>query len=303
MEFSREPPWTPGQLKRLGKAIREGREHEFAEVSYGDFVMWYGEFASAIEERIEQMDFSRVLGGESPLVSSRPKTIQTLRDKLKARSSLQLPSIVDVAGVRVEATMDLDDQDEVARLISDELGQDFDDIVSDTRQAPHSGYRALHLRARLPAGRVEIQIRTMFQGAWANMFEALADNLGREIRYGSLPSSSSARAQVESALRTADSLRTVEERKRDLRGTRLVLDDAFEELEGALLNVLELLPASESVSRNEYRMRLEKCRIDREAELRKRAVEDSAYNDNDDEFVRKLKQMEKDLRAERRRGV
>jgi hypothetical protein len=37
---------------------------------------------------------------------------------------------------------------------------------------------------RLPAGRVEIQIRTILQSLWANMYEKLADEVDRGIRYG-----------------------------------------------------------------------------------------------------------------------
>jgi ppGpp synthetase/RelA/SpoT-type nucleotidyltranferase len=56
----------------------------------------------------------------------------------------------------------------------------------DLRDNPHSGYRAVHLWLRLP-GRVEVQIRTHIQGQWANTYEAVADVLGRGIRYGEMP--------------------------------------------------------------------------------------------------------------------
>jgi hypothetical protein len=36
----------------------------------------------------------------------------------------------------------------------------------------------------LPAGRAEIQVRTILQSLWANQYEKLADEVGRGIRYG-----------------------------------------------------------------------------------------------------------------------
>jgi ppGpp synthetase/RelA/SpoT-type nucleotidyltranferase len=38
--------------------------------------------------------------------------------------------------------------------------------------------------SKLPAGRVEIQVRTILQSMWANINEKLADDAGRGIRYG-----------------------------------------------------------------------------------------------------------------------
>ena len=45
----------------------------------------------------------------------------------------------------------------------------------------------MHVWLRLPAGRVEVQVRTHLQCAWANAYESLADAFGREIRYGYIP--------------------------------------------------------------------------------------------------------------------
>lgn len=43
------------------------------------------------------------------------------------------------------------------------------------------------LERRSDRVRVEIQVRTLLQGLWANIYERLADGLGRGIRYGELP--------------------------------------------------------------------------------------------------------------------
>jgi hypothetical protein len=59
--------------------------------------------------------------------------------------------------------------------------------VVDRRGIPVHGYRAVHLIV-LPTGRpVEIQVRTLWQQEWAELFEKLADRVGRGIRYGEAP--------------------------------------------------------------------------------------------------------------------
>ncbi|SJN40735.1 GTP pyrophosphokinase [Microbacterium esteraromaticum] len=83
--------------------------------------------------------------------------------------------------MRFEGEMSLDEQDAVAHAIAGMYGQD-PSSVKDMRAQPHSGYRAVHVWLRLPA-RVEVQVRTHMQGAWANVYEAAADVFGRDIRY------------------------------------------------------------------------------------------------------------------------
>ncbi len=194
MDIDSVPPWSNKELKRLGKAIREGRE---SDLDYNEVVLWYAQLASIVQGLIGAMEFEAILGGRVPSISARAKTIDTLRQKLIAHPTWQLPSIVDVAGVRVEVDMTLTEQDRVAKLIAAELRQEFSMCASDTRDRPHSGYRALHLRATFPAGRVEIQVRTRVQGEWANTYEQVADIVGREIRYGASPNDSTERRIVE----------------------------------------------------------------------------------------------------------
>lgn len=141
-----------------------------------------------------EIDFSDVLGDRKFEVTSRAKTIDTLRDKLRRDRATPLPSVQDIAGVRFEAEMSLREQDEVAARIARRFDHS-DSCIHDLRAAPHSGYRAVHLWLRLPA-RVEVQIRTHLQGEWANAYEAAADQLGREIRYEGMPSDATAQDVV-----------------------------------------------------------------------------------------------------------
>lgn len=51
-------------------------------------------------------------------------------------------------------------------------------------EEPHNGYRAVHLHIISEnAGRVEVQLRTLLQTAWANAYEKAGDIVGRSIRY------------------------------------------------------------------------------------------------------------------------
>lgn len=89
----------------------------------------------------------------------------------------------DLAGVRIEADLLLDEQTALAREIAQHFGADAA-AIHDLREGAHAGYRAVHVWVRLPAGRVEIQIRTALQHLWANAYESLGDVGGRGIRYG-----------------------------------------------------------------------------------------------------------------------
>jgi hypothetical protein len=57
----------------------------------------------------------------------------------------------------------------------------------DRRIEPSQGYRAVHVIVYPDGVPVEIQVRTRWQHEWADMFEKLADLIGRGIRYGQPP--------------------------------------------------------------------------------------------------------------------
>ena len=180
------PPWSAKQLRKLGESIRDGVTAKPGLPSYDDVMLYYNDVAAEAQELIEALDWAPLLDRRPFEVTSRPKTIDTLRQKLIRDRSTPLSNVQDIAGVRFEAEMSLDEQDAVANAIAGLFDQSPDSCVHDLRTQPHSGYRAVHLWLRLPA-RVEVQIRTHMQSSWANMYESVADVLGREIRYEALP--------------------------------------------------------------------------------------------------------------------
>ncbi|MGO4454204.1 hypothetical protein [Arthrobacter sp. RAF14] len=182
-------PWSVNALGRLGTCLRDGVEPPPALPDYGDVMLWYNDFATAIQSRLMDLDFSNVLGSRVPLIVSRSKTVDTLAEKLRRDRTLKLPKVQDIAGVRLECTMNLRQQDDVVQLLTENLTGDLQVKVKDLRDGSHSGYRAVHLwiRSEQYRARAEVQIRTAVQAHWANAYETLADMFGREIRYGSLP--------------------------------------------------------------------------------------------------------------------
>lgn len=231
-----KPPWSTNQLKRLGDALRDDATIPTSLPDYAEVIAWYDDLAASVHSRIASLGLEGIAGVSAVQVTSRAKTIETLRDKLQREWPIRLPSIQDVAGVRVVADMSLRRQDEVVKAIVAEFGHS-PDAVHDLRQEPHAGYRAVHIWLRLDEGRAEVQVRTPVQNEWANAYEALADLAGRGIRYGSDPDwvpgtpevlilmgkpgpfrdfPEALRYMSESQLRTVETLRTLTEIWRDL---------------------------------------------------------------------------------------
>ncbi|WP_315913566.1 hypothetical protein [Arthrobacter sp. lap29] len=189
-------PWSNEKLKKLGKCILKGEDAPAAVPRYDDVMVFYNDVAAETQRLIDGLDWESLLGGRRYEVTSRPKTIDTLRQKLQRDPAVGLQNIQDVAGVRFEAEMTLDEQDAVVNAIAGLFDHDPTTCVRDLRLEPHSGYRAVHIWLRLPT-RVEVQVRTHLQSAWANMYESAADVYGRDIRYGELPHDPESRVFVQ----------------------------------------------------------------------------------------------------------
>lgn len=189
------PSWTNNELKRLGVYLRDGLQ-KGSFPSYDGVRLHYGLLAVEVQERIKTQEWNHLLGRQRLEVTSRAKTLDTLREKLRRDRSTPLSNVQDIAGVRFEAEMSLSEQRAVAETIARIFGHDPSESVHDLLSSPHSGYRALHVWLRLPE-RVEVQVRTQLQGAWANLYEEAGDLFGRGIRYGGNPERPEDQAMVE----------------------------------------------------------------------------------------------------------
>jgi ppGpp synthetase/RelA/SpoT-type nucleotidyltranferase len=166
-------------INRLGKSIKDSCDVN--QVVRSDVFLEYRSLGSVVQNEFHK-SIADLLPNRS--VSSRVKTIGTIKEKLQREQSLQLSNMDDAVGIRVTSDMTLYEQDEVAGQI---LTVYPDSVVKDRRLHPTSGYRALHIIVKHEIIRVEIQIRTEIQSIWANAFERLADDWGRQIRYGGDP--------------------------------------------------------------------------------------------------------------------
>jgi ppGpp synthetase/RelA/SpoT-type nucleotidyltranferase len=181
VNLDEKPAWSRAALKRLGEALANGMPSPADCPEYGEVMDWHNELASEVATQISSGSWATMPADQLD-VSARPKTIDTLVQKLQ-RESFSLADVQDLAGVRIDANLNLTQQTQLAQEIAHHFGVP-DNLVRDLRDSPHSGYRAVHVWIRKPAGRVEVQIRTVAQSAWANAYERLGDRFGREIRYG-----------------------------------------------------------------------------------------------------------------------
>ena len=193
-----KPPVSGNRIHKMGSALREDGVvatpddwetyllHQTEIV--GELVKQLGDFAdsnSAVLLGGQTMEENIVPGSGTYMVSGRPKTKISLKEKLRHRQETPLERIQDVAGARLDCDVTLTHQ----RCIVDELCDLFTECgatrvdIKDLRDGSHSGYRAIHLHLRFPAGFAEVQVRTALQSHWANVYESAADIFGRHIRY------------------------------------------------------------------------------------------------------------------------
>lgn len=127
-----------------------------------------------------------------PIVAQRLKRMPTIIDKLKRYPNMQLTTMQDIGGVRAI----LSSVDDVYRLASEykiksrfahELIDEKDYIRSPRNE---DGYRSLHLiykyknlqNPEYDGLRIELQIRTKLQHAWATAVETMGTLLGQALK-------------------------------------------------------------------------------------------------------------------------
>jgi hypothetical protein len=173
---------TRSQIEQLG--IRLVREPVPADADIAILHQLLLTYERALERAV-----SRVRDQVDALPTSRVKNTGTILEKLNRHGGSWLKSIQDIAGMRIVGSFDRNGQDVlVAQLVSLFSGEPRKPRVIDRRARPMHGYTAVHVVIYPDGLPVEIQVRTRLQHEWADLFEKLADRIGREIRYGGPPS-------------------------------------------------------------------------------------------------------------------
>lgn len=196
-----KPPMPKNRIHKMGSALRKNGVvapdnwetyllHQTEIVD--ELVKQLGDFAesnSVVLLGRETMEKNIFPGSGAYMVSGRPKTKISLKEKLRRMPKTPLERIHDVAGARLDCDVTLTQQQRIADELRDlfiECGAkatDEEKSIRDLRDGSHSGYRAIHLRLEFPAGFAEVQVRTALQSHWANVYESAADIFGRHIRY------------------------------------------------------------------------------------------------------------------------
>lgn len=168
---------TSGEIDRLGERLRDGS-------SKVECIVRLDDYRRSFAESYEQV--MRVIKDQAKLqVTGRPsKSTSSIVAKLK-RESMRLSQMQDIAGCRV-VVEDIIAQQRALSLLEVFLSKWKTNLV-DRRRKPTNGYRAVHLMTKVDGRCIEIQIRTNFQHAWAEISEKIADRSDPTIKYGGGP--------------------------------------------------------------------------------------------------------------------
>lgn len=163
---------SKNQVDRLGDRLRKGHITE-ADLRLLDH--YRRSFSEAYEGVVEAI--RNDLGLEP---TGRPaKSTTSISDKLR-RESIRLSQIQDIAGCRL-IVADIAAQESVVRSLTSLFKHT---TVSDRREKPSHGYRAVHVIVNSQGRLIEIQVRTVLQQLWAEVSEKFSDVAGPEIKYG-----------------------------------------------------------------------------------------------------------------------
>ncbi len=172
---------TRSQIERLGVRLTQSVPPTAEDLAtLHELLLTYGDALAKAVATVQQ--------GLGITPSSRVKTTGTILEKLERYGGSWLKSIQDLGGMRIAGAFDRIGQDAVVgrlvELFSEGARQPK---VVDRRREPSHGYRAVHVIVFVRSLPVEIQVRTALQHEWADLFEKIADKIGRSVRYGEPP--------------------------------------------------------------------------------------------------------------------
>lgn len=195
-------PWaamvTVSQIDALGERLRKGQARDGDE----ELLQWLLDgHSSAIEAGMAIIESMGITD-----ITARVKTRSTLLEKL-VRERSRLSRVQDIAGMRIVCGATLLEQDGLTAAVASQFPGAR---VVDRRAVPMHGYRAVHVVIQVSGCWIEVQLRTLLQHAWAEVFERAADIIGRRIRYGELPPGDGAKPVVDILLKWSDTIAGME---------------------------------------------------------------------------------------------
>ena len=128
-------------------------------------------------------------GLEAVEVTQRLKRTPTIVDKLRRLPTMKLSSMQDIGGCRAVFWTQAEVERVQERFMHNSAKRNgIEDTVRDYVANPRSsGYRAVHVWTRYDDRRIEVQLRTALQHAWADGVEALTSFAGIDYKNGAGP--------------------------------------------------------------------------------------------------------------------
>lgn len=159
------------QIDRLGDRLKKGPHTESDLRLLDDYRRSFGEAYEAVVRTIRQC-------GGFP-TGRLAKSTLSIVEKLR-RESIRLSQMQDIAGCRVVVVNIVQQEQFVTSLKTDFIRAS----VTDRREKPSYGYRAVHIIVEISGKPIEIQVRTSLQHLWAELSEKSSDVLDPTIKYG-----------------------------------------------------------------------------------------------------------------------
>jgi hypothetical protein len=184
--------YTPGQIDRAGRALIASGASVEASMQAIDAVLitdhWRTAHSHPLELARQSLHARAVSVNPKVIIAERLKRLESITEKLTREPQMRLSTMQDIGGCRAV----LRDPREVAELVR-AYGDVADLKKTDYVARPRiSGYRSTHLIWRFRSQgtsdvsydkmRIEIQIRTALQHAWATAVEIASTFTGHDLK-------------------------------------------------------------------------------------------------------------------------
>jgi putative GTP pyrophosphokinase len=182
------PIFSKNQVNEAGLIIRDHTYSLDAEMNHALDVLgdWRSSHAYPLQVAYMKLRERAKAGDSKATVSQRLKRVPSILVKLRRNRNMKLSTVQDIGGCRgvVEKLADVR-----------KLCNGYDTIVRDYIESPKSdGYRSVHLvesykstlskYENLDGRKIEIQLRTRLQHAWATAVETVDSVLGQQLKVG-----------------------------------------------------------------------------------------------------------------------